>query len=50
MAKRCMLTVRVGGGGVTLNRFVIRRGNLWHPLPSPLFTTKLPINLTKGLE
>ena len=52
MGKRCMFTVRVGGGGeaLTLNRFVFSRGNLWHPLPSPLFTTKLPINLTKGLE
>lgn len=53
MGKRCMFTVRVGGGGVgnvALNRFVFSRGNLWHPFPSPLFTTKLPINLTKGLE
>ena len=50
MGKRCKFTARVGGGGVTLIRFVFSRGNLWHPLPSPLFTTKLPINLTKGLE
>ena len=50
MDKRCMFTVRVGrgGGDVALNRFVFSRGNPWNP--SPLFTTKLPINLTKGLE
>ena len=55
MGKRCKFTVRVvvggaGGEALTQNRFIFSRGNLWHPFLSPLFTTKLPINLTKGLE
>ena len=45
-----MYVYRESGGGGSLNRLFFRRGNLWHPLPFPLFTTKWPINLTKGLE